>query len=69
MLRWHLQQGRSAIPKSVRPERIAENFDILDFELGGAELAAISGLDTGVRGGPEPVDVTLESYGRPIPEA
>jgi hypothetical protein len=26
MLRWHLQQGRSAIPKSTRPERIAENF-------------------------------------------
>ena len=29
MLRWHLQQGRSAIPKSVRPERVAENFDSL----------------------------------------
>jgi diketogulonate reductase-like aldo/keto reductase len=28
MLRWHLQEGRSAIPKSVRPERIAENFDV-----------------------------------------
>ena len=69
MLRWHLQQGRSAIPKSVRPERIAENFDIFDFELSAAQLAAIDDLDTGERGGPEPVDVTLESYGRPIPEA
>jgi 2,5-diketo-D-gluconate reductase A len=68
MLRWHLQQGRSAIPKSVRPERIAENFDIFDFELTDAELAAIDGLDTGVRGGPEPTDVSLEAYGRPIPE-
>jgi 2,5-diketo-D-gluconate reductase A len=69
MLRWHLQQGRSAIPKSVRPERIAENFDVFDFELSNTELASIDALDTGVRGGPEPADVTLESFGRPIPEA
>jgi 2,5-diketo-D-gluconate reductase A len=69
MLRWHLQQGRSAIPKSVRRERIVENFDIFDFELSAAELAAIDALDAGVRGGPEPADVTLKSYGRPIPEA
>ena len=69
MLRWHVQQGRSAIPKSVRPERIAENFDVFDFELSDAELAAIDGLDTGVRGGPEPADVNLENFGRPIPEA
>ncbi len=69
MLRWHLQQGRSAIPKSVRPERIAENFDIFDFQLNADELAAIDSLDTGLRGGPEPTDVTLEAYGRPIPEA
>src|SRR6266700_82120 len=47
MLRWHLQQGRSAIPKSVRSERIAENFDIFDFELSDSELAQIDALDTG----------------------
>src|SRR4051794_25190286 len=69
MLRWHIQEGRSAIPKSVRPERIAENFDIFDFELSGDELAAIDALDTGVRGGPEPANVNLENFGRPIPEA
>ncbi len=69
MLRWHLQQGRSAIPKSVRPDRIAENFDIFDFELTTEELAAIDALDTGVRLGPEPADITLANYGRPIPEA
>ncbi len=69
MLRWHLQQGRSAIPKSVRPERIAENFDIFDFELTAAELAQIDALDTGVRGGPDPDSITLETFGRPIPEA
>ena len=33
MLRWHLQEGRSAIPKSTKPARIAENFDVFDFEL------------------------------------
>ena len=54
MLRWHLQEGRSAIPKSVTPERIAENFDVFDFELTADELAAIDALDTGVRGGPDP---------------
>jgi len=69
MLRWHIEEGRSAIPKSVRPERIAENFDVFDFELSDAELEAIDDLDTGVRGGPEPKDVDLENYGRPIPEA
>jgi 2,5-diketo-D-gluconate reductase A len=69
MLRWHLQQGRSAIPKSVTPHRIAENFDVLDFELTDAELAAIDALDTGVRGGPEPDDITLETYAHEIAEA
>jgi diketogulonate reductase-like aldo/keto reductase len=69
MLRWHLQQGRSAIPKSTKPARIAENFDVFDFELSGEELAAIDNLDTGVRGGPEPSEITLEAYGRDIPEA
>ncbi|WP_428980284.1 aldo/keto reductase [Isoptericola cucumis] len=69
MLRWHLQRGRSAIPKSVTPHRIAENFDVLDFELTTDELAAIDALDTGVRGGPEPDAITLETFGRDIPEA
>lgn len=69
MLRWHLQQGRSAIPKSVNPERIASNFDVFDFELSVDELAKINSLDTGVRGGPEPAAVTLEAFHRDIPEA
>jgi diketogulonate reductase-like aldo/keto reductase len=69
MLRWHLQQGRSAIPKSTKPHRIAENFDVFNFKLTTDELAAIDALDTGKRGGPEPADITLEASGRPIPEA
>jgi diketogulonate reductase-like aldo/keto reductase len=69
MLRWHVQEGRSAIPKSVKPSRISENFDLIDFELTREELGAIDALDTGGRGGPDPDSVTLEAYGRPIPEA
>lgn len=69
MLRWHIQEGRQVIPKSTKPERIAENFDVFDFELTDAELASIDALETGVRGGPEPEAITLETFGRPIPEA
>ena len=64
MLRWGLQHGRSVIPKSTKPARIAENLDVFDFELSGDELAAIDALDTGRRGGPEPDDITLEAFGR-----
>jgi 2,5-diketo-D-gluconate reductase A len=69
MLRWHLQQGRQAIPKSVTPSRIAENLDIFDFELTDDQLAEIDALDTGVRGGPEPEQITRENFGLQIPEA
>jgi diketogulonate reductase-like aldo/keto reductase len=69
MLRWHLQNGRGAIPKSTKPARIAENFDIFDFELTPEQVAAIDALETGVRSGPEPDSITIENYGRPIPEA
>ncbi len=69
MLRWHLQQGRQVIPKSVTPSRIAENIDVFDFDLTADQLAAIDALDTGIRGGPDPETITLETFGRPIPEA
>jgi diketogulonate reductase-like aldo/keto reductase len=69
MLRWHLQQGRSAIPKSTKPARIVENFDVFGFELSKHQVAAIDALDTGVRRGPDPDSITLETYGREIPEA
>ncbi|MDN4640930.1 aldo/keto reductase [Agreia sp. PsM10] len=54
MLRWHIQEGRSAIPKSTNPVRIAENVDVFDFELSDDEIARIDALDTGVRSGPDP---------------
>ncbi|WP_426736826.1 aldo/keto reductase [Plantibacter sp. 2H11-2] len=69
MLRWHIQQGRQVIPKSTKPERIAENLDVFDFALTDDELAQIDALETGVRGGPEPEAVTLGAFGREIPEA
>jgi len=68
MLRWHLQEGRSAIPKSVKPARIRENFDVFDFALTEDELRSIDALDRAARGGPEPEAITLESFGRDIPE-
>ena len=69
MLRWGLQHGRSVIPKSTKASRIAENIDVFDFELTIDEMAAVDALDTGQRGGPEPEAITLEAFGRDIPEA
>ncbi|MEW1980456.1 aldo/keto reductase [Citricoccus sp. NPDC079358] len=69
MLRWHIQNGIQVIPKSTKPERIGENFDVFDFEVTADDIAQIDALDTGERGGPEPEDITLETFGRPIPEA
>lgn len=68
MLRWHLQQGRSAIPKSTNPGRIAENFDIAGFELSADELGRIDALDRGVRNGPDPDVPRPEFFDRVIPE-
>ncbi|MFE6822241.1 aldo/keto reductase [Streptomyces sp. NPDC057690] len=68
LLRWHLQHGRSAIPKSTTPSRIAENFDVFDFSLSSDELAALDALDTGVRGGPDPNVTSPERFEVVIPE-
>ncbi len=62
VLRWHIEHGVSAIPKSVKPHRIAENFDVFDFSLTADEVAAIDALDKGVRGGPDPEKLNRETH-------
>ncbi len=57
LIRWHLQLGNIVIPKSVNPDRIADNFRVFDFELTDQEMASINGLETGVRIGPHPNDM------------
>lgn len=46
VVRWLTQRGVVAIPKSVKPERMAENFNSLDFELSAEDMEAIKTLDT-----------------------
>ncbi len=48
VLRWLIQRGIVVIPKSVSPERMAQNIDVFNFELNEEELSLIAGLDTGV---------------------
>ena len=54
MLRWHLQHGVIAIPKSTKPERMASNTEVFDFTLSAEDMEKIDGLTTGVRFGPDP---------------
>ena len=68
VLRWHIDCGRSPIPKSVTPVRIAQNLDVFDFALTADDIAAIDGLDTGVRGGPNQDEVDFRTFDRTIPD-
>lgn len=45
VIRWHIQRGIVVIPKSVRKERMAQNFDVFDFELSAADMELIATLD------------------------
>jgi diketogulonate reductase-like aldo/keto reductase len=68
ILRWQIELGTSPIPKSVRSERIAENIDIFDFAPTSEEVRAISALDTGERGGPDPEQVNPQTFSITIPD-
>jgi 2,5-diketo-D-gluconate reductase A len=54
VLRWHLQLGNIAIPKSVTPERVRENIDLFDFELDDDDVTAIEEMGRFLRTGPDP---------------
>jgi 2,5-diketo-D-gluconate reductase A len=56
VLRWHIQRGDIVFPKSVTPQRIKENLELFDFELGAADMDALTSLNKGEAGrrGPDP---------------
>ncbi|MGI8308830.1 aldo/keto reductase [Saccharopolyspora hattusasensis] len=54
VLRWQIQLGNIAIPKSATPSRIKENIEVFDFELADDDVAGITALKTGIRVGPDP---------------
>jgi 2,5-diketo-D-gluconate reductase A len=54
ILRWHIQSGYIAIPKSTTTRRIVENVDIFDFTLDGAEMSSIDSLEAGFRTSGDP---------------
>ena len=54
VLRWHVQLGNVVIPKSTTLFRVRENIAVFDFGLSDAEMAALGGLETGTRLGPDP---------------
>jgi 2,5-diketo-D-gluconate reductase A len=54
VLRWHMELGTIAIPKSQSPARIRENIDLFGFALSDDDMKLILGLETGTRVGPDP---------------
>lgn len=59
ILRWHLQIGSVVIPRSTKPPRIEQNFDLFSFELNDEQMASISGLNENKRSGPDPDEFNL----------
>lgn len=54
VIRWHLQRGDIVFPKASNRDRIAQNFDVFDFELSEDDMVSITELDQGRRIGPDP---------------
>lgn len=60
LIRWNLQLSNAVVFRSSSAERIAQNFDVFDFELAEEHLAALTGLDDGTRFRPDPTTYTGE---------
>ncbi|MGH3524283.1 MAG: aldo/keto reductase, partial [Mycobacterium sp.] len=58
LLRWNLQLGNAVIFRSAKPERIASNFDVFDFELAAEHMDALCGLNDGTRLREDPLTYT-----------
>jgi len=58
LIRWSIQLGNVVIPRSANPERIAENFDVFDFELTADHMEALNGLNDGTRVRQDPLTYT-----------
>lgn len=56
VIRWHLQRGYGVIPKSTKPERIASNADVFDFDIEPDDMASIAALNKNYRTGVDPDD-------------
>ena len=50
IMRWHIQRGDIVFPKTMSPERMRENLDVLDFELGPEDMSALATIDRGPQG-------------------
>lgn len=58
LIRWGLQHGFVVLPKSIHADRIAENFDVFDFELSESEMERLDAIDEGLVTGWDPADVS-----------
>jgi diketogulonate reductase-like aldo/keto reductase len=58
LIRWNLQLGNAVVFRSGKPERIASNFDVFDFELAAEHLDALNGLNDGTRVREDPLTYT-----------
>jgi 2,5-diketo-D-gluconate reductase A len=58
LIRWSIQLGNVVIPRSAKPERIASNFDVLEFELAAEHMEALNGLNDGTRVREDPLTYT-----------